>query len=256
MNDKIALITGAAQGIGAATAWALCEQGVRHLLLLDIDEDALGALASELQDHYDELELDLCKTDIASQANIELTLRPLLNRIGKIDILVNNAGVADENEPDEIDIWHKVININLHGTYRVTREVLQYMSKGGRIINVSSILGKAGNPRNTAYCASKHALLGFTKGLALDVARQQITVNAVLPGWIDTPMLKREIQLQASKIGVTTAQMLHSAKKKIPLRRLIESREVANVIGFLASPAGSGITAQQYVIDGGYTCGM
>lgn len=255
-SQKIAIVTGAATGIGAATARLLCERNIRAIILLDIAEDALQHFASELAQVHSHTEIHTCVANIADNNALREMLQPLLRRLERVDILVNSAGVADENDPEEIHIWHKVIGVNLHGTYHTTIESLAYMPDGGRIINVSSILGRAGNVRNTAYCTSKHALLGFTKSLALDVAPRKITVNAVLPAWVDTPMLQKEIALNAEKIGIDPKQMLRNAKKKIPLKRFTESEDVASLIAFLASDEASNITAQSFTIDGGFTCGV
>lgn len=255
-NQKTAIVTGAATGIGAATAKLLCERNVAAVILLDIAADTLQQFSDELTQLYPHTKILTCVANIADNNSLREGLQPLLTRLERVDILVNSAGVADENDPDEIDIWHKVLGVNLHGTYHTTIESLAYMPDGGRIINVSSILGRAGNVRNTAYCTSKHALLGFTKSLALDVAPRKITVNAVLPAWVDTPMLRNEIALNAEKIGVDPEQMLRNAKKKIPLKRLTKSEDVANLILFLASNEASSITAQSFTIDGGFTCGV
>jgi 3-hydroxybutyrate dehydrogenase len=255
-NQKTAIVTGAAAGIGAATAKLLCERNIAAIILLDIAADTLQQFADELTQLYPRTQILTCVANIADNNSLRECLQPLLTRLERVDVLVNSAGVADENDPDEIDIWHKVLGVNLHGTYHTTIESLAYMPDGGRIINVSSILGRAGNVRNTAYCTSKHALLGFTKSLALDVAPRKITVNAVLPAWVDTPMLRNEIALNAEKIGVDPEQMLRNAKKKIPLKRLTKSEDVANLILFLASNEASSITAQSFTIDGGFTCGV
>ena len=255
-NQKTAIVTGAATGIGAATAKLLCERNISAIILLDIAGDALQQFANELAELYSHTQIHVCVANIADNDALRESLQPLLTRIKHVDILINSAGVADENDPEEIHIWHKVIGVNLHGTYHTTIASLEYMPDGGRIINVSSILGRAGNVRNTAYCTSKHALLGFTKSLALDVAPRKITVNAVLPAWVDTPMLQKEIALNAEKIGVDPEQMLRNAKKKIPLKRFTKSEDVAKLIAFLASDEANSITAQSFTIDGGFTCGV
>lgn len=255
-QTKNALITGAATGIGAATAKQFCQEQIGTLILLDIAEPLLRQFAKELREAYPHTYIITCVADISNQQKLHESLKPLLQQVEHIDILVNSAGVGDENEPEESQIWHKVLGINLHGTYYTSIEALAFMPNGGRIINVSSILGRAGNVRNTAYCTSKHGILGFTKSLALDLAPRKITVNAVLPGWVDTPMLRREIALNAEKIGADPEQMLRTAKKKIPLKRLTPSDDVANLIAFIASAGAGSITAQSFTIDGGFTCGV
>jgi NAD(P)-dependent dehydrogenase (short-subunit alcohol dehydrogenase family) len=254
-EGKTALVTGASQGIGAATATMLCNEGISSLILLDINAEALSTLVSDLQRGSDPPEIVQCVADISKRDALRDSLLPAISRFGKVDILVNNAGIADENEPEQEDIWRRVIDVNLHGTYYVTMEALRAMPDGGRIVNVSSVLGRAGHVRNTAYCSSKHALLGFTKGLALDLALRKITVNAVLPGWVDTPMLHQGLQEQANKSGADLQQILRKAKRQVPLRRLVSSDEVAAMICFLASPGAAALTAQSYVVDGGALCG-
>nr|ABW82989.1 putative oxidoreductase [uncultured bacterium pEAF66] len=254
LDTKVALVTGAGNGIGAAAARLLCERKIHTLILLDLSTAAIDTLATELQGSG--TRVLCCSADISDRAALRAALKPIVARTGKIDILVNSAGIADENEPEQEDIWRRVLDVNVHGTYFVTLEALDAMPDGGRIVNVASILGRAGNVRNTAYCTSKHAMLGFTKSLALDVASRKITVNAVLPAWVDTPMLRREMGLQAEKIGAELDQMLRNARKKIPLRSLVQSGEVAAMIGYLVSDAASSVTAQSFTIDGGFTCGV
>lgn len=254
-QGKTALVTGAGHGIGAATARLLRQRNIAALVLLDLAPEALDSLATELVQGADAPTVICCTADISDRTALKAALRPALTQLGHIDILVNSAGISTENEPEQDDIWHRVLDVNLHGTYYVTLAALEVMPDGGRIINVSSILGRAGNVRNTAYCTSKHALLGFTKSLALDLALRKITVNAVLPAWIDTPMLRRGLSVQAEMGGTDLNQLLRNARKKVPLRRLLESEEVASLIAFLASDEAAAITAQSHVIDGGFSCG-
>ncbi|GGU66450.1 oxidoreductase UcpA [Streptomyces albospinus] len=254
LAGRTAVVTGAAQGIGREVALLLAESGAGHLILLDRDADQLETVVKDVGDlgaRATALPLDLRERD-----RVRTELRAALRSAGKLDILVNNAGVADENAPDDESTWLRVLDINLHGTFAVTAACLEHLVDKGRIVNVSSILGKAGKMRNTAYCASKHGLIGYTKGLALDLASRGITVNAVLPGWIDTPMLRRELAASADEIGADPARMLRQARKSIPLRRLVEAREAADLVGFLVSDRAAAITAQSLTVDGGYTRGM
>lgn len=255
-EKKSALVSGAGNGIGAATARWLRDKGYGTLVLLDLSPQAVERVAEELRGGDDAPRIFCCTADISRRDALQAALRPVLAEIGRIDLLVNSAGIADENEPEQADIWQRVLDVNLNGTYHVTLEALNAMPDGGRIVNVSSVLGRAGKRRNTAYCTSKHALLGFTKSLALDLAPRRITVNAVLPAWIDTPMLRHEVTLQADSLGLPPEQLLRNARKQIPLRRFLAAREVASLIGFLASDDAAGITAQSYTIDGGFTCGV
>ena len=146
--------------------------------------------------------------------------------------------------------------LELDAPVRLTAACLPWMNRGGRIINIASILGRAGKVRNTGYCASKHGLLGYSKALALELAPQGITVNAVLPGWVETPMLLRELNVQAEAIGSTSQQVLRNARRQLPIKRLVAEDEVAAMVDYLASPQAAAVTAQSLVIDGGFTCGM
>ncbi|WP_438486592.1 SDR family NAD(P)-dependent oxidoreductase [Streptomyces sp. S186] len=254
LAGRTAVVTGAAQGIGREVALLLAESGAARLVLLDRDAAQLDTVAKEVRDLG--AQATALAADLRDRAAVRGALRTALRAAGPLHILVNNAGVADENGPDDEETWLRVLEINLHGTFAVTAACLEHLVDKGRIVNVSSILGKAGKMRNTAYCASKHGLIGYTKGLALDLAARGITVNAVLPGWIDTPMLRREIAASAEEIGADPARMLRQARKSIPLRRLVEAREAAELIGFLVSDRAAAITAQSLTVDGGYTRGM
>ncbi|GHF69046.1 3-hydroxyacyl-CoA dehydrogenase [Streptomyces mashuensis] len=254
LSGRTAVVTGAAQGIGREVAHLLAGSGAAHLVLLDRDTDRLEAVAQEVRGLG--TQVTPLAVDLLDRDRVRTALRAVLRPLRTLDILVNNAGVADENAPDDESTWLRVLDVNLHGTFAVTATCLEFLVDNGRIVNVSSILGKAGKMRNTAYCASKHGLIGYTKGLALDLASRGITVNAVLPGWIDTPMLRREIAAQAAEIGADPARMLRQARKSVPLRRLVEAREAAELIAFLVSDRAAAITAQSLTVDGGYTRGM
>jgi ketoreductase len=251
---KTALVTGAALGIGRETALLFAERGIARLILLDRTRDALETLAGELAQQG--VATTCCVVDLCQRGEVRAMLGRELKTAKSLDILVNNAGIADENEPDDEEAWLRVLDINLHGTFTVTATCLPYLVEGSRIVNVASILGRAGKMRNTAYCASKHGILGYTKALALDLAPRRIVVNAVLPGWIDTPMLQHELSALAGQMGIDPKQVLRNARRNIPLRRLVAAREAADLIAFLVSDRASAITAQSFTIDGGYTCGM
>ncbi|AWA37739.1 MULTISPECIES: SDR family NAD(P)-dependent oxidoreductase [Pseudomonas] len=253
--SRTILITGAAKGIGRAVAEDFAANGDNHLILLDLDLPQLQGWVDEQQERIN-ARVETHAANIADLPAMEAFFKQLGTRIKQVDVLVNSAGICNENEPEDLHNWHKVISVNLNGTFYVTSLCLALMPDRGRIINMSSILGRAGKVRNTAYCASKHGIVGMTKALALDLASRQITVNAILPAWIDTPMLQGELATQAAIAGLTQEQIVRNAKKKLPMRRFIQSEEVAAMVRYLASPEAGGVTAQSLVIDGGVGLGM
>ncbi|MFJ4194749.1 SDR family oxidoreductase [Pseudomonas sp. NPDC089534] len=253
--SRTILITGAAKGIGRAVAEAFAADAGNRLILLDLDLPQLQGWL-DAQPQRIRAQVETHRADIADLPAMETLFKALGKQVAQVDVLVNSAGICNENEPDDLLNWHRVISVNLNGTFYVTSLCLPLMPDGGRIINMSSILGRAGKVRNTAYCASKHGIVGMTKALALDLAPRRITVNAILPAWIDTPMLQGELATQAAMAGLTQEQILRNAKKKLPMRRFIESEEVAAMVSYLASPQAGGVTAQSLVIDGGVGLGM
>ncbi|MGW9437012.1 SDR family NAD(P)-dependent oxidoreductase [Streptomyces sp. NPDC055607] len=254
LAGRIALVTGAASGIGRASALSLAGRGTARVILVDRDAAGLRAVAEAVRERG--TDAAAVTADLADRVALGDLLSRELRAAGGVDVVVNSAGIADENTPEDLDTWLRVIDVNLTGAFAVTAHCLAWMRDGGRIVNVSSVLGRIGNIRNTAYSASKHGLLGFTKSLALDLAPRAITVNAVLPGRVDTPMMSRELRALAARIGSDVEQVVRNARREIPLRRLIDPGEVADLIGFLASDAAAAITGQSFTIDAGFTRGM
>ena len=249
------LITGAARGIGRAVAENFATEAGHCFILLDLDLPELQRWVDKQQTRI-KARIETHAADISDLPAMEAFFKMLGKQVDHVDVLVNSAGICNENEPEDLHNWHKVISVNLNGTFYVTSLCLSLMSDRGRIINMSSISGRAGKVRNTAYCASKHGIIGMTKALAMDLAPRHITVNAILPAWIDTPMLQGELAAQAAIAGLTQEQILRNAKKKLPMRRLIQSEEVAAMVRYIASPEAGGVTAQSLVIDGGVGLGM
>jgi NAD(P)-dependent dehydrogenase (short-subunit alcohol dehydrogenase family) len=193
--------------------------------------------------------------DVSHEASVVEGVERLRAAAGRVDVLVNNAGVGG-GEPvagSDVERWRRTLDTNVLGTYLVTRAVLPLMGAGGRIVNMSSVLGRFGVPGYTAYCASKHAVIGFTRALALETAPQQITVNAICPGWVDTEMAAQGMRLGAAATGQTFEQFRQRAIGAVPIKRIIQPEEVAQLVRFLAAPESSAITGQTYNICGGQT---
>jgi 3-hydroxybutyrate dehydrogenase len=252
LTSKIALITGASRGIGVAIAKAFTVEGA-SVALAARSADDLTKLAAELQKAGARAEPFICDVTNAEQVN---ELPGLVEeKLGPIDILVNNAGVAGSHKivdhPD--DLWQLMLDVNLTGVYRVTKAVIPGMieRKRGRIINVASVASKVGMHYTAAYTASKHGVLGFTRVLAAEMSRYNITANAICPGYVDTPMTDFTIAFMVSRIGKSEDEARKILEATNPQRRLITPEEVASLAVMLASEEARGISGQAINIDGG-----
>lgn len=243
LKDKVAIVTGAGQGIGKGIALALAKEGAK-VVVSDIS-DKIHDVVKEINSLGSEALA--AKADVSNNKDTEEMVKSTINKFGRIDILVNNAGVypmkllADMKEED----WDRVIDINLKGVFNCTKSVLSKMieQKGGSIVNISSIAGAViGYPNLVHYSASKGGVLGFTRAAALELAQYKIRVNAIAPGAIETPGTK-----------VTGDEMLKQLEQMIPLKRIGQPEDIANLVVFLASEDSSYITGQQIVVDGGWT---
>jgi NAD(P)-dependent dehydrogenase (short-subunit alcohol dehydrogenase family) len=247
-----ALVTGGGRGIGRAIALAL--GGPDTLVAIaGRTRSQLQATAAELErrgGHALALEMDV--TSAASVAAAADTLRSVSPQL---DILVNNAGIGggESIEGSDVERWRRTIDTNLTGVYLVSRAVVASLADGGRIVNMSSVLGRFGVAGYTAYCASKHGVIGFTRALALELAPRRITVNALCPGWVDTEMAAQGMRQGANATGDTFEEFRERALRAVPLKRIIQPAEVAGLVRFLASPGASAITGQTYNICGGQT---
>src|SRR5436190_9730001 len=246
------LVTGGGRGIGRAVALAFAEPGsivaiaARTRTELDDTARAIGARGAKPIP----LAVDVTDEHAVARAFGEIrAITPV------VDVVVNNAGVGGGQPIHETDTasWRRILDTNVLGTFLVTRQAVPMLSDGGRVINMSSVLGRFGVPGYTAYCASKHAVIGFTRALALELAPQQITVNAICPGWVDTDMAEQGMRAGAAATGQTFEQFREAALGAVPIKRIIQPEEVAALVPFLASPAAAAITGQAYNICGGQT---
>jgi len=172
-----------------------------------------------------------------------------------LDLVVNNAGAGGGRPIDQMDMagWRRILDTNVTGTFLITREAVPMLADGARIVNMSSVLGRFGVAGYTAYCASKHAVIGFTRALALELANRRVTVNAICPGWVETEMAETGMKNGARALGLTYQQFREQALAAVPIGRIIQPEEVAALVKFLASPEAAAITGQTYNICGGQT---
>src|SRR5712692_6262216 len=252
--DKVAIITGGGTGIGKAIGLRLAKNGAKvaiasrnraHLEAAAAEFNALGLSSLTLQ------------MDVTKKNDIQRGIAQVVAQWGAIQILVNNAGISGLSPIDdpEDSKWYNIVDTNLNGMYLVTKEVLKHMQNhsGGRIINISSVLGKFGVPGYSAYCTTKHGMIGFTRALALEVVGRGITVNAICPGWVETEMARSGMRETAAYQGITVEQFKKQAIKAVPIRRFIELEEVAHLVLYLASKKAGGITGQAINVCGGQT---
>jgi len=238
LENKVAIITGGAAGIGAATAVKFAQEGAK-VVIWDVDEVKGGALAEELNALF-------AKVNTADYAQVEAAAKAVNDQFGRIDILINNAGITRDSTLKKMTLeqWQQVIDINLTGVFYCAKVVSEYMLTGswGRIINASSVVGLYGNFGQTNYVATKSALIGMTKTMARELGRKGITVNAVAPGFIATEM-----------VSAMPENVIEAMKAKIPLARLGDPMEIANVYAFLSSDEASYINGHTLSVDGGMT---
>ena len=239
---KTALITGATRGIGKAIALELAEQGYDIAINYRTANVELENLKKEIESKG--AQCVLVYGDVSKFEDCENIVKNIIEKLEKIDVLVNNAGITKDGLILRMkkEDFEDVINVNLVGTFNMTKNVIPYMMKNrsGRIINISSVVGVSGNAGQANYAASKAGIIGFTKSLAKEVGSRNILVNSIAPGFIETAMtdvLKEEIKEEIAKT--------------IPLKRMGKAQDVANVVKFLASEESSYITGQVIHVDGG-----
>ncbi len=252
LAGKKALITGGGRGIGRAIALAFAREGADVALTARTESEIYG-VALEVEEIGRGAVPIVC--DVTDKAQVALAVREAEEKLGRIDILVNNAGVARSHKFIDHDdwLWDHIMAVNLTGAYYVTKHAVPGMlrRKWGRIINMASIASKSGAKYIAAYTASKHGLLGLTRALAAEFVEAGITVNAICPGYVDTPMTDGNVVSIVQRTGRSEAEVRAFMAGTSPQKRLIQPEEVALVAVMLASEQARGITGQAIHVDGG-----
>jgi NAD(P)-dependent dehydrogenase (short-subunit alcohol dehydrogenase family) len=244
--ERVALVTGAGRGIGRATVLALAARG-RRVLAVARTEEELADLAREVSVEY-------LVESVATADGCARIVEETRRRLGPIGVLVNNAGVGSAREravwEQEPEVWRETMAVNLDAPFHLTRLVAPDMieRRWGRIVMVSSTAGEVGGPSMSAYCASKHGLLGLMRAVAQDVGRYEVTCNAVLPGWVRTEMAERSAEREAGRRGVAADDVWSERAAVYPAGRVVRAEEVASAIAFLASEEASGINGEALTV--------
>lgn len=240
-RDKIVLITGATRGLGRAIAEKFASEGAA--LIITATTNAIETTAKELSDKYS-VKVVSFYGDISKEENVKALFQMIEEKFGKLDICINNAGITRDGLSVRMSYedFDAVINVNLRSTFLVSKEAALFMmrEKYGRIINMSSIVGVRGNIGQVNYAASKAGIIGITKSMAAELAKRNITINAIAPGFIDTDMTK-----------AMTDKAKEEFLKVIPMNRAGEPEDIAEAAAFLASDKAKYITGQVLVVDGG-----
>ena len=241
-TGKVAIVTGGCRGIGAAITRSLAEAGAHVAAGYNRGTETAEALAAGLRAEGNSISLH--QGNVAEPESCKRVVREVLDQHGRVDFLVNNAGINVDKTVRRmsVDDWHAVLRVNLSGNFYMTRAVLDHMieRKSGRIVNISSVIGQSGNIGQANYAASKSGQFGFTKSLALEVARKGITVNCIAPGFIETDM-----------VASIPKSALETVIDKIPLGRLGQASEVARCVRFLLEDEAGYITGAVLAVNGG-----
>jgi len=244
LEDKVAMVTGAGSGIGAAMARRFAEEGAK-VVVADINEEAAREVAGNIK-KAGGIALAV-EQDVSDAKSVEKSVEVAVEKFGRLDVAVNNAGITGDLKPTadySLEGWDKVIAVNLSSVFYGMKHQIPAMlrSGGGSIVNIASILGSVGARDSAGYNAAKHGVVGLTKTAALEYSKDGVRVNAIGPGYIDTPLLKAlDKEVYDGLVG------LH------PIGRLGKAEEVAELALFLASDKASFVTGSYHLVDGGYT---
>lgn len=255
VEDKVVFITGAASGIGYVLASAFAANGAK-VVVSDLNEDGVKEVSQTLLEQGHNC-LGI-KCDVTDESELEHAINVAAENYGRIDVLINNAGLQHiapiEGFPTEK--FEQLVKVMQVAPFTATKHVFPIMKKqgSGRIINMASINGHIGFAGKAAYNSAKHGLIGLTKVAALEAAEHGITVNAICPGYVDTPLVQNQLGELAENRGVSVEKVMEDViYPLVPQKRLLDVQEIADYTMFIASDKAKGVTGQAVVLDGGYT---
>ncbi len=253
LKDRIAIVTGGGQGIGRAIAEHIAREGGK-VVVSDIDLPAARETVEKI--HGQGGEAHEVKTDVTRKADVQAMAAEAKKTYGRIDILVNNAGTDKKGAITELseETWEMLMDLNLKGVFLCTQAVMPAMieQRYGRIVNISSMAGKTGEPLTSPYCAAKFGVIGFTQAVALEVGKHNVTINAVCPGPVNTELIQKSVAQSAAIKGVSPEQFLQEFfVDPTPLGRIAEPADVARAVVFLASDEAEFITGSSLNVSGG-----
>ncbi|PFA64002.1 3-hydroxybutyrate dehydrogenase [Bacillus sp. AFS015802] len=255
VENKVVFITGAAQGIGYQLGKEFAAGGAK-VVLTDLQEGAVREASEALKaGGYEVLGL---RCDVTSESELKEAITKTVNHYGKLDVLINNAGLQHVSHLEEFptEKFELLLKVMLTAPFVAIKHALPHMKKqgSGRIINMASINGLVGFSGKAAYNSAKHGVIGLTKVAALETAEHGITVNAVCPGYVDTPLVRNQLADLATTRNVPFERVIEEViYPLVPQKRLLDVKEIADYTMFLCSDAAKGITGQAVVLDGGYT---
>ncbi len=240
LQGKVAVITGGASGIGAATARLFVEEGAK-VVLVDVNEEKGNTFVAELKEKN--ADAVFVKANVTVEEEVQNIFKETANVFGKVDIVFNNAGIGRVTPTENLSYeeWRNTVNVDLDGVFLVAREAIREMLKtgGGTVVNTASMYGLVGSPGSAAYNAAKGGVVNLTRSLALEYAAKSIRINALCPGFIDTPIIPEEMKETLASLT--------------PMQRLGQAEEMAKAVLFLASEDSSFMTGNTLTVDGGYT---
>lgn len=257
LAGKTAIVTGSTSGIGLGIAQALAARGVNIMLNGFGDRTEIDKIIAELTGMYG-VGVEYSGADMSKPLDIARMIDSAHVKFGRIDILVNNAGIqhVEAVETFPIEKWNAILGVNLSAAFHATRAVIPEMkSRGfGRIINVASAHALVASPFKSAYVSAKHGIVGFTKTIALETAENGITVNAICPGYVLTPLVEKQIPETAKARGLTEEQVIHDVLLHAqPTRQFVTTEEIGALAVFLCSSSARSITGAAIPIEGGWT---